>query len=892
MRSLPTTFWIVATSLILLHPVQSRAGGDYEITAIPIGAAQVQRGEQDVSYRLPMGLHGPLPQALVLIAAQPRPVEEVLPPTSAPDSQKADAESAQSHSSSPRGASQEQVPATVRFQVAGRALPEWILYKEATAYVINLSTLRSNPEYRTGRLAMKVETISDAAHLDLVLLGMPDPLLLDETMDGPLGGFVEAAANPEAKAYFAALVKEIAGQKPSARGEYEKLRTTKDQRVARLARRGLRMLSYDLRRWPLSGNLLEHYRWGLYLQACGLFAPAFREFEECRIIDPRRSEAQFRAGEMLDRQAGTPFDVIYYMERAFEGAAPPTSDWYVLLVILKSRGDKTLKLEEIDTVKGSWLFAAKMIQAAGDGCLRLRTSAFEVENEQVQAFTAYEGGVWGPAENVIQVRGWFDGVIAVRPRLASEADEPAVATVGGDRGPKGACLSAIFSDASWQDYMKAWTQQLAWDCQVAELNPQPPLGPEAAGCGVQPIPYEGYGLRAALRYYMTPAMLRRAKIADLPVPDSHVQLWELEGPYPVNEQPPTDRLPDRHVLDPIPAGPPPQTIALVSQEDFINLGSLFPDAGWARARATCWVFSPIDQELRMWLGQNDGMAVWLNGRCVHSGRRYSGGNYEDKNLTDTIVSWANLKQGWNELRVVVESWPAPRNKGWGFSVRLSTWDNKPVPDLACVNARPAEGVVPPSPPPAGYYSWDQVKDDRYELLPRLSATDLAEITGVKGLSIVGSIQGDQGYAAITVPGRPSSAGYRSPAGDWQMGKDRDDVLNNVLDWARESCAAYRYAKDGKTRDLLFVRPEGAEAYLRLLKEPPAAETLFGKRRPTDRLLGYAVIPAGAAEAALLVVDALLTDGTAWPADEEDLLAPVSAEYIPNRPVEPPQGPQP
>lgn len=853
----------------------------YETTVAPLGQATVESGAHDASYRLPAGPEGPLPQALVLIAAQPK-MEE--PPPSAASEPADDAAPQKPREARKTKPTEEQVAATLKMTVAGQQLPAWQLQEHPTGYVINLQTLRKNPQYQSGRIAMNIEMVSAAPTLDMVVVGMPDPLLAGDAVDGPLEEIVNSAADPEVKAYLAALVLEIAGQNETARAEYEKLRGVKNELVARLARRGLRMLSFELRQRKLSGNVMEHYRWGLYLQQCGLFSAAFGEYEECRIIDPLHVGSQYRAGETLDRQAGNLVRVRRYMEAGVEPLPDDeVVDWYVLLAILKSRQGKALTSEEIARIQDNWVYVQNMVQAAARGRIRIWTSAYQIEDEQRQAYVTYGPGAVGPAEDIVQARGWFDGVISVRPRLA---DEPAAAavTVGGDEGPNGAALSALFHDATWPEYLKAWNQQLSWAFSVGEAGIRPPLLQDAVACGDQPIPYEGYGLRAALRYHVPPKAVRRVKIADMPATGDYLQLWRVEGPYAIKDEPPASGLPSHHVMEALPAGSAAKAIDLVSEHDFVNLAEVFPDAGWALARATCWVYSPADQEVRLWLGQNDGAAIWLNGRCIHQGRYYSAGKYEDANLVDTVAASADLKRGWNALRVVVESWPAPRDKGWGFSVRLCTWDNKPLPGLASVLEPPETDLVPAyvPPQPGQYYAWARVKDDWLDSLPRLSAAELQAITGVQGLGVTASIRRDQGCVAIVAPGLAQSQTYRPLSGSWDPAKDRDVTLNNVMDWSRESVAALRYTKEGKPHDLLFLRPEAIEAYLLLLNEPPAASGVFGKLRPSERVLGYVVVPAETAEFALLAVDTLLAEGSTWPLEEEDLLTPLSSEYIPNR----------
>src|SRR5262249_61794573 len=84
-------------------------------------------------------------------------------------------------------------------------------------------------------------------------------------------------------------------------------------------------------------------------------------------------------------------------------------------------------------------------------------------------------------------------------------------TIGGDRGPKGAAISDIGADADWQRLMRALYEQLDWGLNVGETGPGAPMPKDTVGCGVGPSPRAGYGLRAAMRDYMTPAMCRHAE---------------------------------------------------------------------------------------------------------------------------------------------------------------------------------------------------------------------------------------------------------------------------------------------------------------------------------------------------------------------------------------------
>lgn len=856
---------------LLAGASNARGASHAEITPVIIGSAAFERGSHTVSYRLPRNTSGVLPQALVVIGAQP----SVEVPNTAPPAPGA-------------APTLKKVPAEIAFGVGGKPMPPWKLTPHPTAYVINLDAVRANPDYKSGTIRMNVNTTTTAEQVGVVLLGMPDPaVLLHGSGSGALADLAENAKDPDVKAYWQALAMEIAGDEAPAREAYTSLRNAKNRDVARFARRGLRMLSYKLRKRKLSGDFMEHRRWGLYLQECGLFAVARSEFEECRILEPSDVESQYRCGALHDRLRSQVLDVNDYMNRAGEASAVADPvDWHVLFILMKSRSynaeedDKTVKkvksltdAERID-IKNRWLVVESMVWAATRGKLRLITSFYELDDEDQRPYVMHGGKVLGPPDDIIERRGWFDGVISVRPRLPSEEGRPN-RTVGGDLGPNGAALSDLFHDTSWRGFLEHWHRQFSWAVAGCEPGPGYPLGDEAADCGHKPVPYLGFGCREALHAYLTPAMCRRVDAVDVGVPGTHVRFWRVEGPYPVNAQPPPAGRPGHHVMDPIPAGTPERAVAVDSNADFIDLAAVLPDAGWARAVAKTWVYCPADREVRMWIGQNDGAAVWINGRCVHQGRRYSAGKYADRNLVDTVASYAPLKKGWNAVRVVVESWPTAKfDKRWGFSIRFCTWNNRPLPGLAYLNTRPAEDIVMQNarPPVGPFYSWRTVRDRYHDTLPQLTESDLRTITGVSDLRLHGEIIHGGGFFALSAGDRTDSRTCRAVPSSWDREKDRDIVLNNLLDWDREHCAAFPFSRQDRDRDLLFLRPEAIDAYLTLLDEPRPAE-VGPATGPAGRVLGYVIVPGAESDRTLLVVEANLGNPTGWPLDEEDLLRP-------------------
>src|SRR5262249_38655352 len=143
------------------------------------------------------------------------------------------------------------------------------------------------------------------------------------------------------------------------------------------------------------------------------------------------------------------------------GAFEPVS-WYELVVILQSRKYtelengkqvtkvRTLTAGELMAIKNYWLIAARMIEGATEGRLRIITSMIEVADESERPYIDY-GNAFGPAPDIIDERGWYDGVISVRPRVPSEAGRKP-ATIGCEAGPQGAALSDMFDDTDVNEY--------------------------------------------------------------------------------------------------------------------------------------------------------------------------------------------------------------------------------------------------------------------------------------------------------------------------------------------------------------------------------------------------------------------------------------------------------
>ncbi len=791
--------------------------------------------------------------------------------------------------------------AILRMKVGDQRLPEWRLEGYGTAYVISPKTMLSAPRRPDELFEIRFNAQISRGEVFLYAFGAPDPLLLSRELDGLLTSYVAEAKDPELRTYFQGLADQFANRPENARRAFRLLREARDPRVAQYARRGLRVLRAASRpRKDLERNFARRYRWGLYLQQCGFFQPAMEELRACSILDASHVGSWFRLSEMAERCHVGLLDVSTYADRAAAAAAieDPTV-WNVLITFLRERayevdqdGQKvrkraTMSDEDVRRIKDQWTHVEKMVFGASRGTLRLNTAYHEIRDEKQQPFVRHAGWLDGPADDVVEVRGWFDSVISVRPHLPGERAQ----TGGGDVGPNGAGLSDVPATADWQMLFRHWNHQFDWAMIVGECGPGYPITHDGIGCGHAPIPSEGYGLRAAMRYYVTPAMYRHAKIVPTVRPTTttrptreptYARYWRFTPPVPIDDHWPSEGFARPHVTDPwrttAPAGSGPEdSFVIDSETNFVDLKAALGDRGWSRARGVCWIFSPALQHLQLWLGHNDAMAVWVNGRGVHRRRYAAIAKYLDSRQVDMVSSAASLERGWNRVEVVVESWPSPYNKHWGFSMRLATFDGRPVPGLRFSVTRPAGGLAPDyvAPEPGYRYRWDSVEPAFHELLPNLSASDLARLTGLRGLEIRGGVEGADGMVAIHVPRREEGPTYRPVPKTWDPTRDQDTRLNNVLDWAREDVCAVRFEQDGQTRDLLILKPEAFEAYLTLLKEPPEARQVFGQIAPADRVLGYVTVPATHGSArTLLAVDVLLSnEKEPWPIDEEDLLDP-------------------
>jgi HEAT repeat protein len=186
----------------------------------------------------------------------------------------------------------------------------------------------------------------------------------------------------------------------------------------------------------------------------------------------------------------------------------------------------------------------------------------------------------------------------------------------------------------------------------------------------------GEALNKALAVITDPATLSAAKEVQKKIwsTSGYVTLWQVAGPY---EQQGKDYL---DLFD-IPFAPETgdaasvhwQTLPVSAETaESWKMDLLKAIGGEQRvAYARTWINSPKQQKVRLELGSDDGVKVWLNGHIVHANsvaRALSPGS-------DKVD--VTLNKGWNSLMLKVTQFKA----GWGFCVRLAEPGGEPLAEL-------------------------------------------------------------------------------------------------------------------------------------------------------------------------------------------------------------------
>ncbi|MCH8807653.1 MAG: hypothetical protein IH986_16440 [Planctomycetes bacterium] len=873
------TVWVrrlIVVLLLGLGAATVRGGGHRDWTVIPLGSFPLQEGSQTLRLARPFDRFGVIDSPVVFMASY--------------------------DSTQPR-----RVPVHVRFSVGEQTYPAWRIQRAGELYVIGTAILQrdAGSEKRTLELSVHVENARQG--IVLMASGAPDMALIGADVLGPLVDIEQQLARGALREYIHAINNSSGPGLADAKAAFDRLSLDADERLARFARAKRRRIRFAEVEAATPPGFLGHYRVALFAQQCGMFRSARHHYEAALDFDTARPEAWFRLAEVMERCGDPIEDVAAVLERAGNAARVTPNTWDVLVTILRSKEyDEQKDGEPVRTrvemthaqvarIKGQWKLVEQMIFGASRGRLKLNTRYFELENETVVPFGLNAGWLYGPTDALVPEAGSVDCVMSFHPRGPS-------VTGGADCGPNGAAMTDIGPWAGWQVMLHEWNHQFDWTVRTSEAGDGYPITHHSDGCGHAPIPSMGYGHRASMGYYVTPAMYRRLEPADPDPGKGYLHSWHVTDPIEID-----------YGQDPPEAGAPsavrrfgPEDVSdrarrlVVSAAGFVNLLKLYAEADVETlprmiTAATTYVWSPRRQEVRVWLGHNDALALWVNGRLVHRGDYKAIAKFSDQNRPNMVATAATLRRGWNRLDVAVEAWPSPFDKGFGFSVRLCDFDNRPIGELREANEREARDVViTPDPllPRAGrHYRWNDVRDDFYNRLPRLSNAWLQEYTGAeRGFGVYGSVGttagAHGGYIAI---GSQADRSGEMRGGvpllklpnKWDRKTYWDRRLNNLLDWNRESVAVYpfkgqrpRAATSGSWRHLLLMRPEAVEAFLTCLRESPAAGNVYATVPLRDRILGYVQVGQTRGEEegtrVLILAEAVLPDPL--PVDEEDLLS--------------------
>ena len=615
-------------------------------------------------------------------------------------------------------------------------------------------------------------------------------------------------------------------------------------------------------------------------------------------------------------------------------------------------------MECMDELYRVWTYVTQIVYGTSRGAWHL-TPTFVTYTEKDPEWIMHLGWLWAPPTSSIPKWGMYDHTINFAQYGASHAG-------GIDCGPAWSGCCDVGPTRSWEVMIHEWNHEFDWTCICAETGPAYPTTHDSDGCGKQPIVDMGCGHRSSMRYYLTPAQYKRIEPSDPDIPPTHIRTWSVYGPldapalegatgeelvaellkkklatrddinwirgqanqnktdladeakawYVASRQMDLVKATDNEpAFSPLIDGKKWRTVTDNDHNGQVDLASLFPNAApKAYAYAHTYIWSPKDQEVRVWYGHHDGLRVWHNQRMVHEGLYYTVAYYEDPKWVDMLAGSLFLKHGWNSLLVKVErcagkgGYGLSNEKDWSFSVNLVDFNNNPLPDLRYQTESPNGIVAVYVPPEVGkLYRWDDVKEDYLEKLPRLSQDDFRTLTGIPELTLVKNAYlmaipekaAQKGASAITleainkaiagqecegepvtavnfldlpIPGTPEGQ-EPTPFNAFKMALFQDAALNNSLNLDREGAAALRYIENGRPRDLLFIRPEYFEEYLSLIDD--ARSGMPG--RTQDRILGYwfirnAAYPSTGNRTWRAVIVAKTYLGDQYPTDEQDILA--------------------
>ncbi len=847
---------LVAFWLCLCATAASLAASHRDWTVVPLGTIALAPGTQEVRLARPFDRHGLIEAPIVLVAFFDT-------------------------------ARQQQTPIEVEFSNPRQTLPTWKITEPGQMYVIGLAAQMRAAGGGNAVLPLRIELRGAAGELALMASGAPDLALAGDDALGPLEQIAEQMPPGAEREYIRATLRSSGADLPGAQRELRRLAGTGDTRVARAARAALRRIEFARSEPAAALDAPTHLRLALYAQQCGLFRSARLHFEASLAADAAQPEAWLRLGEVMDR-CGDPIDEVAGMfERAgYVGRAEPNS-WNVVVVTVldspsvaaaESAPDPDAPAEPprqspdaaaLDRVAREWSRFEKMIFGVSRGRLELNTRFVRIRDAETAGFqrislspadgraTSRPSELLAPPPDLVGPPGSTDWLVVFRSGGSGLAFDPL-------HGINAAAFNDLPADADWQHLLLAFARVISSTAGQAELHAELARLPDGLLYGHEPLASDAAAIRAALSYAVAPAAFAQLKLASSDTQSGFVRNWYVDEPRPGAAAASEHDRPLAELVAParldhsarfVAAARPALSLAELSGGQSLAPRSLI--------RATTYVLSPRRQTLRLWLGYDGRLAVWLNDELVLSGAAAMplrpGGRPRENMLCRPVT----LQRGWNRLDIALERPAAPAPGDFGLAVRLADLAERGNIGLRMIG--PASDVPrfatrdPLRPEPGRWYSWRDVRDDWPASLPRLSEQSLRDYAQFPASF---TIAADRAAAAPVIRLDRSADTTRTGA------RVRLDAL---LDWSREFLAVAEMTKNGRRRHLLLVRPDAIDAVLTCLKEADAARDLFAGRRVSDRLLGVVQIGSAAAPLRLIAVEALLPDVLPW--DEEDLLSP-------------------
>ncbi len=627
------------------------------------------------------------------------------------------------------------------------------------------------------------------------------------------------------------------------------------------------------------------YGLGQYAMVIGAYDLAERSFKKATELQPADPDAWYMYADALSYKTS---DLDYEMERIapfYRKAADlyPRANsntfrtFFALFRNLKIKDGNSTRVihmtdEQIEHVKKNWDWCSAIMESASKGALRM-VNTYKVIDEEYDSTSDWDPRPFkgiiepGTTETFIKMTGWG----------ASDC-------CGMDTGPDRSAFINL-GIREWDVMLHEWNHSLDWAIITDELGIGVPETHSSDWCGFQPIPSMGMGHHSCNRYYMTPGMYRIVRGTD-PVTTAYVDAWQVSGPYilrdDVTEPKTIDEAYTKDLVQKLSSldyqHPTKPFAKAETTNGYVDLKALWPESNQnSSAFARTYIYSPKEQRVRMWLGFDSNARIWLNGKMVYKGLYWSCCQFYGLKMVDQVAAAIDLKKGWNMFTMQVTGrqqgpdWQTGEQLSgtWGFSVRLCDIQNQEVPGLKWQSTEPA-GFSMPKQEAVNHrapktYRWADVADDYTALLPHLTLEDLRAITNMPKLNATNDVCFTCNISAKLGAQQASTL----------SGPDPTSVkLDNQLNWffsPKELCATIRYQRDGKQRDLIFIKPEGYETYLKMMTVSAEAKRL-GIKNHADQVIGYFTVARSDSTHGriMLVVDTSLPKSL--PFDEEDLLS--------------------